>query len=98
MDKEKLQNIFTKIEEINPQYNLEKWVYNKAELIRFIDNPSEKVQLLAVDQDGYLIRYIQNPTEDVQLMAVNENPYTIQLIQNPSQRVKQLARSKGVKI
>jgi hypothetical protein len=40
MNREKLKNIFTKIGKVNPEYNLEKCVYNKVELIRFIDDPS----------------------------------------------------------
>jgi len=44
---------------VNPYYN-----------IRFIDNPSERVQLVAVKTIGYLIEYIKNPTKDVLITAL----------------------------
>ena len=94
MNKEKLKNILTKIGEVNPEYNLEKQVYNVGGLIQFIDNPSEKVGLAAVKKAGNLIRYIQNPTEKVQLAAVKKDPYLIQFIKNPTEGVKQLHRKK----
>jgi hypothetical protein len=55
MEKTQLKNILTKIGETNPKYDLEKQVYKNGKLIQFIDNPSEKVQLLVVIQDGWLI-------------------------------------------
>jgi len=73
MENNQLKNILTKIGKVNPKYGLEKQVYNNGELIQFIDNPSEEVQLAAVKKDPYLIRYIDNPSEKVQLAAVKEN-------------------------
>ena len=58
MDKEKLKNILIKIGEVNPEYTLDKQVYNVGELIRFIDNPSETVQIAVIEQDPYSIRFI----------------------------------------
>ena len=98
MDKEKLKNIFTKIGEINPEYSLDKQVYNMGELIQFIPNPSEKLKLAVVKKNGWAIKYIQNPSEKVQLAAIRRNSYSIRFIQNPSERVKQLVRSKGYNI
>jgi hypothetical protein len=69
MENNQLKNILTKIGEVNPKYDLEKHVYNNGKLIKFIDNPSEKVQLLVVIQDGWLIKYIQNPTQRVIQLA-----------------------------
>ena len=65
MENNQLKNILTKIGEINPEYTLEKQVYNVGNLIQFIDNPSETVQLAAVEQDPYSIYYIKNPTQRV---------------------------------
>ena len=98
MENNQLKNILTKIGEVNPEYTLEKQVYNVGYLIKFIDHPSEEFQLKVVQKRPESIRYIQNPSEKVQLAAVEKYPYSIQFIQNPSEKVKQLARSKGVKI
>ena len=88
MEKTQLKNILTKIGEVNPKYNLEKQVYNVGELIQFIDNPSETVQLAAVEEYPFSIKYIKNPSERVQLAAVEENGRAIKLIQNPTERVQ----------
>ena len=58
-----------------------------------IDNPSEKVQLAAVKEDGYAIEFISNPSE--QLAAVNEEGYNIKYIVDkgivPSEEVQLVA-------
>ena len=56
--------------------------------IKYIENPSEQVQLVAVQEDGHSIQYIQNPSEQAQLAAVNQNGNSIQFIQNPSEQVQ----------
>ena len=61
-------------------------------LLQYIENPSEEVQLAAVSQDGWAIQYIKNPSEEVQLAAVNQNGDAIQYIKNLSEEV-QLASS-----
>jgi hypothetical protein len=98
MDDSILKNILTKIGEVNPKYTLEKQVYNVGDLIQFIDNPSEEVQLAAVKENGYSIQFIQNPSERVQLAAVKQFVGSIQYIQNPTEKVIQFARSKGYDI
>ena len=40
-----------------------KRIHNK----KYISNPSEAVQLAAVQQNGYAIKYISNPSEAVKL-------------------------------
>ena len=62
--------------------------------IQYINNPSEKVQLAAVNQNGYAIKYINNPSEKVQLAAVNKNAYAIKFIKDPSEKVQLAAVSK----
>ena len=94
MENNQLKNILTKIGEVNPKYTLDKQVYNNGELIKFIDNPSEELQLEVVKKNGYSIKFIENPSERVQLAAVEKDPYSIQYIQNPTEKVKQLAKSK----
>jgi hypothetical protein len=67
-------------------------------VIRFIQNPSEKVQLAAVKKYGFVIRFIQNPPEKVQLAAVQQDGHSISDIIdkgiNPSEKV-QLAAVKN---
>jgi len=38
--------------------------------IQYIDNPSERVQLVAVNLDGYAIHYIKNPSKDALITAM----------------------------
>jgi len=59
--------------------------------IQYVKNPSEAVQLAAVNQYWYAIRYIKNPSEAVQLAAVSENWRAIQYIDNPSEAVQLVA-------
>lgn len=53
--------------------------------IRFINNPTEEMQLEAVRKYGCIIKYIENPSEEVQLEAVKENGEAIKYINNPSE-------------
>jgi hypothetical protein len=52
--------------------------------IQAIEDPTERVQLAAVDSDGYSIRFIKNPTEQVQLVAVERRGHRIKYITNPT--------------
>ena len=88
MENNQFKNILTKIGETNPKYTLDKQVYNFGDLIQFIDNPSEEVQLTAVKEISYSLRFIQNPSEKVQLAVVEKNPYLIQFIENPTEKVQ----------
>ncbi len=56
-----------------------------------IQNLSEEIQKLAVQQNGNAIQWIDNPSEEVQRLAVQQNGRTIQLIDNPSEEIQQLA-------
>lgn len=57
--------------------------------IKYINNPNENIQLLAVQENGTLIQYINNPSEKVQLEAVKYNSFAIEQIHNPSDKVLQ---------
>lgn len=50
--------------------------------IRFISNPSIKVQKLAITKDGSVIRFFSNPSEEIKKFAVYHNG--IDYIANPS--------------
>lgn len=62
-----------------------------GDAIKYIENPSEEVQLAAVHKNANAIKYIKNPSEEVQLVAVTQDGWVIQHIENPSDRVKVLA-------
>lgn len=68
-----------------------KFVQSDNELanIKYINNPSEKVQLAAI-KDPYSIYmyYIKNPSEEVKLAVVKQDGYTIRYIINPSETVQ----------
>jgi hypothetical protein len=64
--------------------------------IRFINDPSEAVQLEAVRQNGYAIKYIKDPSETVKLEAVSRDGWAIRFIKDPSERVQlEAARQNG---
>jgi len=56
--------------------------------IRYIENPTEKMQWVAVDLYGEAIEHIENPTEEVQLLAVSREGDLIRYIENPSEAVQ----------
>ncbi|MCK9369763.1 hypothetical protein M0R04_07655 [Candidatus Dojkabacteria bacterium] len=53
--------------------------------IREVINPSEFLQLIAVQNDGWIIQYIKHPTPQVQLVAVSRWPPALEYIDNPTQ-------------
>ena len=63
-----------------------------ADNIKYINNPSEAVQLAAVKEKGYdtcyALEHIKNPSEAVQLAAVKEYGDAIKFIKNPSEAVQ----------
>jgi hypothetical protein len=61
-----------------------------------IENPSELMQIVAVQNNGRAIRYIKNPSEKVQLAAVNDGGYALQYIDNPSEKVQMAALNKSI--
>ena len=67
-------------------------VKDDANNIKRIKNPSEAVQLAAVQKQGHSIEYIINkgitPSETVQLAAVKQTGYAIEHIDNPSEAVQ----------
>ena len=104
------KKIFDFIGKKNPKYELENILNKKLEraflkprliqynphLIKFIDNPSEELQLMAVGKDTHLIQYIDNQSEEVQLRAVEKDPRSIEYIKNPSEEVQLRAVEKDI--
>ncbi len=64
-------------------------VQHKPSNIKYIKDPSEAVQLAAIEYSrGDAMRYIKNPTEKAQLAAVKIYGRYIAYIKNPSEAVK----------
>ena len=71
--------------------------YQFGNLVKFIDNPSEELQLYVITRLGpYSIRFINNPTERVQLIAVGKNPYVINSINNATEKVQMTLLEKNI--
>lgn len=64
--------------------------------IKFIADPTEEMQLIAINYDLHLIADIQNPTEKVQLKAVEDYHLAIQYIQNPTEKVQLFVLKKQI--
>ena len=60
-------------------------------LLQLIENPSEEIQKLAVQQDEYNIKFIENPSYELQKLAVQQNGAVIRYIENPSYELQKLA-------
>lgn len=72
-------------------------VRDNAFNIAWIDNPSERLQLLAVHKEPNAIEAIINPTLKVQLYAVNNGNYdTIKHIRKPCERIQLAALRKNL--
>ncbi len=63
--------------------------------IKIIRNPSEKVQLAAIENLPVSVQHIKNPTEKVQLTAIENDPYSIRFIKNPTEKIQLAAIKKN---
>jgi len=59
--------------------------------LKKIKDPSEKIQIVAVEHNPYAIQHLKNPTEKAQIVAVEKNPWVIGIIEKPTDKVKELA-------
>jgi len=62
-------------------------VKKNGKSIKYINNPTEEMQLEAVKQDGYSIKYIKNPTKEMCMEAINDYGQSIQFIKNPTEEM-----------
>lgn len=58
-------------------------IRNNPYVIDRIENPSEEMQLLAVQMNGLALQYIKHPSEAVQKAAVANTARAIQFIDHP---------------
>ena len=63
------------------------------EAIKWINNPSIKIQEEVINYDSSMIKYIINPNEYIQLLAVKLDWFNINRIEKPTMAVKKLAIS-----
>ena len=59
-------------------------------LIKFITNPTEKMQVASVSQYCYNIQYIEYPSPKVQDLATEINGHTSKVINNTTDRTLEL--------
>lgn len=64
-------------------------------LIKYVKNPSKKLQLVAVKSDIWSIEYIKNPCVEAQLIAVNGYGLLIEYISSPNKEVQLAAVSQN---
>lgn len=50
--------------------------------LRYIDDQTEEMCLIAVRQNGYSLRCVRNKTLDICLEAIKENPKAIRFVTN----------------
>ncbi len=46
-------------------------------ILKYIENPSMKVQLYAVNRDAYALNFIKNPSNEIITVAIEQDPYAI---------------------
>jgi hypothetical protein len=56
--------------------------------IRYIENPTQEMKIIAVTKDADALRYIENHTPEVQMAAVKQDVNAFQFIDNPTPEVK----------
>lgn len=62
--------------------------------IKYIENPSEEFQLIAITQDSSSIKHIKNPTPKIQLLAIKDDYNNFKRIKNPIEEVQKIAITK----
>lgn len=60
-------------------------IRNNPYVIERLENPTEEMQLVAVETNGLALQYIKNPSAAVQKAALQNTPRAIQYIENPSE-------------
>jgi len=97
----------TKDEGINPNelarkypilWKIFKPIAVKNKSLALHQNPTETMQLAAVQQDGRAIQYLKNPSEAIQLAAVQQDGRAIQYLENPSEAIQLAAMRRGGKL
>jgi len=64
-------------------------------LIQWISNPSESIQMRAVSSEGDNLQYISNPSEAVIMAAIEDSGDSIRFVENQTEKMKIAAVFKG---
>lgn len=65
-----------------PLHVIEKILRRDGLLLKYVENPSEKLCKIALTQKGIAIRYIENPCKEYRRIAINQNYKSIRYISN----------------
>lgn len=65
-----------------------KTVQKEGDLIKYFENPSESIQMAAVQQNPWALLQIENPAEAVKLEAVGRKAEMYKYIENPTEDFK----------
>ena len=77
----------------NPSEEAQRYSVSKEpSIIQHIENQSDKIKWLALENGRYSIRFIKNPTEKMKLFSVEKQGDSIIHIKNPSANVEKKAR------
>lgn len=90
-------NIETITKNLNEDF-IRRALLKSPDLILWLENPSEEMKELIVNDDPYNIIHIGSPSEKLQLLAVKLNPFSIQYIKNPTENVKLVAVKLSYKV
>lgn len=77
-----MEAVLTKLTELQ-----EILVSNNPNTIRFVREPSERVESIAVSHDWRNIEHISDPSTNLQMLAVTRNGAALEFIHNPSEAV-----------
>jgi hypothetical protein len=91
-NKSKADKIIIKnIRRWDTELDLEKIIKINSSHIQFIQNPSEKLQLLAIFHDAISIKFINNPSYSAKLAAVKKDGTTIKYINDYNDEIARCA-------
>lgn len=65
----------------------EKTMLDNIEAFEYFNNPSEKVQKLAIEKNPKNIQYIEKPSDDIQDLAISKDPNIFNYIKNPKKGI-----------
>jgi hypothetical protein len=84
------EHIMHEIFDVYPRFikKLDMNFKNEGTLIRFIENPTEKQQVVAVKQNMLALHYIKKPSEQAKIIAVKSNGLMIIHLKKTSKKVQ----------
>jgi ribosomal protein L24E len=80
------KKIFIEIE--NPiylQYKIDVKIWGLA--LEYIDDQTEELCKLAVQEDGYSLKYVKNKTEEICILAIHQNPFSLRFVEEQTEEM-----------